>query len=115
MKYSNSKTNLRKYIAEHEAEYYNVSRESCELISVLTDSKELRELEHCDDGMGGVNMCQALLEIKEEGREEGICALICDYMEEGFSKDKILSKLQNRFFVSEEKAEYYFEKYSAKQ
>ena len=45
---------------------------------------------------------------RKEGRKEGIQALILDYLEEGFPKEKIISKLQKRFSLTKEQAEEYF-------
>ena len=49
-----------------------------------------------------------LEEGRQEGREEGIQALILDYLEEGFLKEKIITKLQKRFSLTKEQAEEYF-------
>ena len=46
---------------------------------------------------------------REKGRMEGIRALILDNLEEGIPKDRILSKLQRRFNLTEEKAKVYLE------
>lgn len=46
---------------------------------------------------------------KEEGREEGIRALIEDNREEGISRERILLKLQKRFSLSQEEAQRYLE------
>lgn len=51
-------------------------------------------------------------ELREEGRQEGIQAFILDYLEEGFSEERILEKLQKRFSLTSEKAQEYFEKYA---
>lgn len=48
----------------------------------------------------------------EEGRKEGIAALILDNLEEGFSKEKILAKLEQRFFLTKEQAEGYLQELS---
>lgn len=48
----------------------------------------------------------------EEGRKEGIAALILDNLEEGFSKEKILAKLEQRFFLTKEQAEGYLQEFS---
>ena len=52
---------------------------------------------------------------KEQGRKEGIelgiQSLISDNLEEGFSKQKILEKLQKRFDLTSEQAKQYFEKF----
>ncbi len=51
-------------------------------------------------------------EARNEGLEQGIKAMVKDYMEEGFDKDKIIKKLQKRFTLSGGKAEEYYEKFS---
>ena len=43
--------------------------------------------------------------------EQGIKALVQDYIEEGFDKDKIIKKLQKRFTMSEDKAKEYYERF----
>ena len=48
----------------------------------------------------------------EDGREEGIQALVLDNLEEGTSKERILAKLQKRFELAREKAEYYYDKFA---
>lgn len=49
---------------------------------------------------------------RQEGRQEGIQAMILDNLEEGFTKEKIVSKLQKRFQLTQEQAEQYFEQFS---
>ena len=49
---------------------------------------------------------------RKEGRLEGIQALVLDYIEEGFSREKIISKLQKRFSLSKEQAEQYYNQFS---
>lgn len=117
LKYSSDKARLKKFIAEHQEEYYNVSEETCELIAVLTHSKELENVSDYKDEMtGGINMCKALEDIKregiEEGMEKGIKALVLVSLNEGFTKSKILSNLQKYFVLTEEQAEQYFEQYA---
>ncbi len=46
---------------------------------------------------------------RENGRLEGLAIFITDYLEEGFSKDKILSKLVKRFNLTEEDAAKFYE------
>lgn len=55
---------------------------------------------------------EGLEEGLEEGRKEGIAALILDNLEEGFSKEKILAKLEQRFFLTKEQAEGYLQEFS---
>lgn len=47
-----------------------------------------------------------------EGRSEGIAAFILDYLEDGKSKDIIINKLIQRFSLSAEEAQQYYEKFS---
>ncbi|MDE7045090.1 MAG: hypothetical protein K2O97_08800, partial [Acetatifactor sp.] len=42
--------------------------------------------------------------VRQEIRQEVINALIADYMEEGFSTEKILGKLEKRFSLAPEEA-----------
>lgn len=49
-----------------------------------------------------------------EGLETGIRAYILDFLEEGFSKENILNKLQKRFSITREQAEDYFLRYAGK-
>lgn len=72
-------------------------------------------------------MCEALLELYkdeleagwaiarkegcQEGRLEGIRAMIADNLEEGFSGERIVQKLEKRFGLTTEEARSYFEEY----
>lgn len=114
LKHSDNLKLLQKHLAEHEEEYYNISEASCELISTITHSKELMRLQASKKE--GVDMCKALQELRQEGYNEGkeqgikniVTALIEDYLEEGFSKEKIMDKLINKFELTQEQAEAYF-------
>ncbi len=48
----------------------------------------------------------------EQGIERGIAALVMDYLDEGFSRERILEKLQFRFSLDRDAAECYFERFS---
>ncbi|MDU7710174.1 MAG: hypothetical protein E7J94_23255 [Clostridium sp.] len=50
-------------------------------------------------------------EARNEGIEQGIKALVLDYIEEEFDKDKIIKKLQKRFTITEDKAKEYYERF----
>ena len=50
---------------------------------------------------------------RKEGREEGIQALILDNLDEGISKERILTKLQKRFSLTKEEASKYYGKFTA--
>ena len=47
----------------------------------------------------------------QKGIQKGICAFILDNLEENVPKERILSKLERRFFLTSEQAREYFEKY----
>lgn len=49
-----------------------------------------------------------------QGIEQGIEAFVLDNVEDGVSRDKVLLKLQKRFRLSEEKAAYYYNKFSVR-
>ena len=74
----------------------------------FSDNEELwKEVTHMS-GLG-----QSIFEEgREEGREEGIQAVVLDNLEEKISKEKILRKLQRRFGLAAEKAEYYYERFA---
>lgn len=52
---------------------------------------------------------------KEDGIELGIKAFVMDHIEDGISKERLLQKLQKRFGLSDEEADYYYDKFSSKQ
>ncbi len=47
----------------------------------------------------------------EKGIEKGIEILILDYLEEGYTKERILQKLQKRFDLTPKQSEQYFQKF----
>lgn len=69
-------------------------------------------------------MCEALEELMKDeldaresigikaGIAKGVQVLISDYLEEGFSKQKILLKLEKGFQLTEEQAMEYLHKFS---
>lgn len=44
----------------------------------------------------------------QKGMEEAISAFVSDYLEEGFSKERIMDKLMKKFDLTQEQAEGYF-------
>lgn len=50
----------------------------------------------------------------QRGQERGIQILILDNLDEGFSKEKILTKLQKRFDLTKDQAEQHFQQFSHK-
>ncbi len=112
LKCASDKEKLQNFIAEHREEYYNVSMETCELIATLTNSRELLKWkEHQNKKTGGVNMYNALEEIRREGIEQGIKALIETCADFGKSKEETTSKVIQKFLLSPAEAAAYTEKY----
>ena len=54
---------------------------------------------------------EATQEGERKGLEQGIKALILDYLEEGYSEEKILQKLQKRFHLTQQQSKQYFEQF----
>ena len=65
-------------------------------------------------------MCKALEDLYQDGVKEGISqgisqgieAFVLDYQEEGFCREKIISKLMKRFSLSDEEAKAYYEQFA---
>ena len=112
----------------------SIDEDSYNAIRVLLGSGQ--QLPEAKQKSGGIDMCKALDDLYqdginegiktgikkgieqgieqgvEQGIEQGIKAFILDYREEGYDKEKILMKLQNRFSLTREKAEEYFSRFS---
>lgn len=101
VKCSHDKRQLKKLIAEHREEYYNVDRETAEFIATITNSKKLLSYEK--NAEGGVNMCKALDEIWEDGIEQGIEQGLKAFVEVcqdfGMSQEETISKVLQKFAI----------------
>lgn len=101
IKCAHDKRQLKKLIAEHKEEYYNVDRETAEFIATVTNSRELLSYEENADG--GVNMCKALDEIWEEGMElgieQGIKAFVEVCQDFGMSEEETISRALQKFTI----------------
>lgn len=95
LRYAKDKNALRKIVAEHSENYYNVSNETYQMIAVLTNSTELLKCdEKYENEEGGWNMCKALEDIRLEGIEEGI--------KEGIKEGEgLLADLISRLFLDD--------------
>lgn len=71
LRYASNKKALEKLLAEKKDTYYNVDKETYEMIAVLTNSKEMLEYGKRHVGEEENNMCQAITEMIEDGRREG--------------------------------------------
>ena len=67
------KGRLQTYIRNHAEHFGNLTAEECDLLEVFIGMENLgeEEREGYRNREGGYNMCTALLEIREEGRNEG--------------------------------------------
>ena len=113
-----NKEALKAYVNRHKAVFGNLSDDAYDMISVMTHSDELMERrDDCEQEDRG-DMCQAIKEMIEdgrqegrlEGRQEGIKAFIESCQELGISKEDTLRKLQEKFALEESVGEY-MEKY----
>ena len=104
---------MRKLIREQEA-YQKLDRDTLEAIAVMTDNRKLLEkAENYRNEKGEYNMHEEMgsffMDGVEEGREEGIRAIILDNMENGSSREQIQKKLERYFGMSEKGASEYLE------
>lgn len=73
IKYSKDKVGLRKFIKEHKSVFESMNRDTYFAITAVTHSQELQNIhiKEIDNKNGGINVCQAITEIRMEGVEEG--------------------------------------------
>lgn len=110
LKYRKSKVKLQNYVELNQEYFSDIDYDSYNAVRAMLGSEQgLKEIKK---ETGGINMCQALEELYQDGVEQGIKAFVQDYTEEGFGREKILGKLQKRFSLSREKAEAYFEEFT---
>ena len=92
LRYAKDKDALRKMVAQHAENYYNVSNETYQMIAGLTNSVELlKNDEKYINEQEGWDMCKALEDIRLEGIEEGIKegeSLFADLMNRLFADDR---------------------------
>lgn len=114
----NNKEALKLYVNRHEEVFRNLSDDAYDMISVMTHSDELMECRDDFEQEDRGDMCQAIKEMIEdgrqegrlEGRKEGIKAFIESCQELGISKEDTLLKLQEKFTLAEP-VEAYLERY----
>lgn len=116
LRYAKDKEKLRNLVARQSENYYNVTDETYQLIAELTNSEELlKNKDRYENSEGGKNMCKALEDIKqegrEEGREEGVHALIKTCFELGVSYEDTTEKLKDNFRIDSKRAQEYMNQY----
>lgn len=129
LKCRKSKKELLEYVVRNQEYFGNIDEESYNALRVMLRSKLI--LKEAENKTGGIDMCKALDDLYQDGlnkgvelgreqgmelgreqgtelgREQGIKAFILDYREEGFSEEKIRSKLVRRFLITPEQAQDY--------
>lgn len=95
-------------------EALNLAKQNCISQGFFVDY--LNRKEFCDMAKDEFTMDNFIAlkeqEAREEGKQEGIQALVLDYLEEGFSKEKIILKLQKRFSLTKAQAEHYYTRFN---
>lgn len=104
---------LRQLVQEDDA-FQNIDEDAYDMAVAYTDASELIAVKEFHRKDGRVNMCKALTELieegREEGREQGIFGMILDNLEQGVSQDETAEKLCRYFGMSSDKAWEYLEK-----
>lgn len=116
--YRKDKTKLMEMLQENPV-YQHVDQETAEAISVLMGVEILMENKDKYESDGGYNMCQAMRELLEDSRQEGISQgisqgisiLIETCQELGMPRDAVCEKLEQKLQLSKSAAEEYVEKY----
>lgn len=119
IKYHRDKHALSEFVQENQNIFQSLPTETLQAISIMAETKEVEK--YCrhqvsdTEKEGGMNMCKALEDMKdearEEGRRQGIFAIIADNMEMGYSKESIIRKLQKYFSLDEGQASEYMNQY----
>lgn len=94
---------LKEFLTRHGREVYNMDFFNITYEEFL----KIRVDEAREDGLE-----EGLEKGIEKGIKKGIASLVLDYSEEGFSREKILGKLEKRFDLSAEQAKAYYEQYA---
>ncbi|MEE1031416.1 MAG: Rpn family recombination-promoting nuclease/putative transposase [Ruminococcus sp.] len=107
---------LSTYLKKHEDEFANLAEDAYDLLCQYAHSWELEEVKNRNrNESGGIDMCQAIREMIENGRkegleqglEQGIKALVETCQEVSFSIEHTWIKIQEKFNLEEDKAKEY--------
>ncbi len=114
LQYRKDKTDLINYVKSHEDFFANVDIETGNAVKVLLGSEKLMQNIEKNES-GGMNMCQALDELYQDGVnqgfEQGVKALIETCRELGMSREDTFTKVREKCTVSKETTEDYLMKY----
>lgn len=110
---------LKDFIRNNKDAFQSLPEDAYEAISALSGESALLDIKNHSERKGGsVNMCKALDDMRniarQEGREEGIRALILDNIEEHISRERTITKLEKRFSLDRQSALSFYDKYAPK-
>ena len=117
LRYRKSKEELLDYMAVNQDYFSHIDEDSYHALRVMLGSE--LSLKEMDGNTGGIDMCKALDDLYQDGinkgiehgvqqgRTQGITAFIGEFHEEGFSEEKIKTKLVKRFLITPEQAQEY--------
>ena len=98
MKNSKSRQALQQYVNEHKDRMGNLDELTYDTIGVMINHKDIENYkESCRNKEGGIDMCQAIIEMIEEGRGEGLELgreeerefIINNMMQKGYTMEQI--------------------------
>ena len=122
LKYKNSKVKMKEFVNKNKAFFSQLDEDTYNAAKVMLGSeRSLKAINELNDNVaGGIDMCKALEDLYQDGVKEGISqgisqgieAFVLDYQEEGFCREKIISKLMKRFSLSDEEAKAYYEQFA---
>ena len=117
MRYRKDKNGLLQLI-NNNPDYLHVDIDTMEALSVMLDIPQIWEnrTSYADtEEREGGNMCQAIRELMEDARndgiEQGIQSLIEAMQELGVEKEHIIQKIREKYKLTEEKVFSYMDKY----
>lgn len=104
-----SKEELETYVQKNSAVFEDLCEDAYDMISVMSHSSKLIEYKQGNmSNKGGSNMCQAILEMIEDGRQEGIQegikVLVESCQEFGICKEETTLKVKEKYKLTEEQA-----------
>lgn len=107
-----------KELTDNDTEFQSLDEDVYDMLAEYATSSVLKRLKKKYCKGGKVNMCKGLQEWAAEERlvgiERGIEAFVQDKLEDGKSREEIVSKLVLRFQIDDVKANNYYQKYGVK-
>lgn len=111
IRFSEEPDKLKELVTENSA-YQNMEEDAYDMIAAYTHVEELISMKDFHRKKGGkVDMCGAIAGLIEEGKLEGIRALIETCEEFNISREETLTRIMDKFSLSDEKAEAYMSSY----